>query len=317
VSSQSGDIAHTNRLALQASECATNGEAPYRPDVDLLEATIGAGGIDRIEASTRGFISSRPEDDPWQSLAHYLLGVSLVLRERFDDGVEALTEGYRRAEALDVPVVRAHCLAALADVALLLGDEHRALLYIHELRALASAHGMDSVVTTAPLYTTSTMGYVVEGRYADARRESVRALRLTALMRNMAPWHAVQGRLTLARANLVLGDPGRAKVLLDEAGDARGPANASPLLDRLFEETREQLSTVETSLAGTSALTTAEVRVLQYLPTHLSFPQIAEELVVSRHTVKTQAMSAYRKLGVHTRTEAIERARRAGLLPRA
>ena len=57
------------------------------------------------------------------------------------------------------------------------------------------------------------------------------------------------------------------------------------------------------------------VRVLQYLPTHLSFPQIAEELCVSRHTVKTQALSAYRKLGVHTRGEAIERARRAGLLP--
>ena len=66
---------------------------------------------------------------------------------------------------------------------------------------------------------------------------------------------------------------------------------------------------------GASSLTTAEVRVLQYLPTHLSFPQIADELYVSRHTVKTQALSAYRKLGVHTRTDAIERARRAGLLP--
>jgi LuxR family maltose regulon positive regulatory protein len=62
-------------------------------------------------------------------------------------------------------------------------------------------------------------------------------------------------------------------------------------------------------------MTTAEVRVLQYLPTHLSFPQIADELFVSRHTVKTQAMSTYRKLGAHTRTEAIIRARSAGLLP--
>ncbi|MGB7818616.1 MAG: LuxR C-terminal-related transcriptional regulator [Ornithinibacter sp.] len=42
---------------------------------------------------------------------------------------------------------------------------------------------------------------------------------------------------------------------------------------------------------------------------------MADELFVSRHTVKTQAMSAYRKLGVHTRAEAIVTARRAGLLP--
>ena len=44
---------------------------------------------------------------------------------------------------------------------------------------------------------------------------------------------------------------------------------------------------------------------------------IADELFVSRHTVKTQAMSTYRKLGAHTRTEAIARARNAGLLPPA
>ena len=90
---------------------------------------------------------------------------------------------------------------------------------------------------------------------------------------------------------------------------------ASTVLDRMFAETAAQLSRVSASLDGSSSLTTAEVRVLQYLPTHLSFPQIAEELCVSRHTVKTQALSAYRKLGVHTRGEAIERARRAGLLP--
>jgi LuxR family maltose regulon positive regulatory protein len=317
VAQQSGDIPRMNRLALEASECAAHGEEYYRPDVGLLEATIGAGGLDRTEQATRSFIASRPSDDRWQSLAFFLLGISLVLRDEVDEGVEALTEGYRRAEALDVPVVKAHCLAGLADAALAREEQHRALLYVRELRALTSSHRLDAVVTAAPLFTTSTVGYVLEGRYADARHEAVRALRLTALMRDVAPWHAVQGRLVLAQVNIALGDPQRAAVLLEEARDARGPANASPVLDRMVDETEQRLSQVTTTLAGTSSLTTAEVRVLQYLPTHLSFPQIADELVVSRHTVKTQAMSAYRKLGVHTRTQAIERARRAGLLPPA
>jgi LuxR family maltose regulon positive regulatory protein len=173
------------------------------------------------------------------------------------------------------------------------------------------------VASAAPMFTASTYGYVLEGRHADARREAARALRMTALMRGIAPWHAVHGRLTLAQVNLALGDPERAAVLLEEAGDERGPATASPVLDRMYDETLDRLTAASATLDGESVLTTAEIRVLQYLPSHLSFPQIADELFLSRHTVKTQALSAYRKLGVHTRTEAIERARLARLLPPA
>ena len=66
--------------------------------------------------------------------------------------------------------------------------------------------------------------------------------------------------------------------------------------------------------AGRDALTTAELRVLGYLPTHLSFPAIAGRLNVSRFTVKTQAMAVYRKLGASSRAEAVDRAREIGLL---
>jgi LuxR family maltose regulon positive regulatory protein len=54
--------------------------------------------------------------------------------------------------------------------------------------------------------------------------------------------------------------------------------------------------------------------VLRYLPTHLSFAQIADELFVSRNTVKTQAIAVYRKLDVSSRAEAVERARGLGLV---
>ncbi|MGE5407682.1 MAG: response regulator transcription factor, partial [Syntrophothermus sp.] len=63
--------------------------------------------------------------------------------------------------------------------------------------------------------------------------------------------------------------------------------------------------------------TPAELRVLRLLPTHLSFPQIAAELIVSPNTVKTQARSAYRKLGVSSRRDAVDRARAAGLVAKA
>ena len=65
---------------------------------------------------------------------------------------------------------------------------------------------------------------------------------------------------------------------------------------------------------GASALTAAELRLLPLLATHMSFPEIAGERFVSPHTVKAQAMSIYRKLGVSSRHQAVTRSRELGLL---
>jgi LuxR family transcriptional regulator, maltose regulon positive regulatory protein len=61
-------------------------------------------------------------------------------------------------------------------------------------------------------------------------------------------------------------------------------------------------------------LTQSETRVLRYLPTHLGVPEIAAELYLSANTVKTHVRHLYRKLGAHSRQEAVQRARAIGLL---
>ena len=61
-------------------------------------------------------------------------------------------------------------------------------------------------------------------------------------------------------------------------------------------------------------LSKSEIRVLRYLPTHLSAPEIAAELSVSTSTVKTHLRNLYAKLGAHSRAEAVESARTLGLL---
>ncbi|MEU6264880.1 LuxR C-terminal-related transcriptional regulator [Saccharopolyspora shandongensis] len=61
-------------------------------------------------------------------------------------------------------------------------------------------------------------------------------------------------------------------------------------------------------------LSDSELRVLRYLPTNLSAPEIAVELSVSPNTVKTHLRNLYHKLGVHSRTEAVAHARALGLL---
>ena len=64
----------------------------------------------------------------------------------------------------------------------------------------------------------------------------------------------------------------------------------------------------------TDPLLDSEIRVLRYLPTNLTLPEIARELHVSHNTVKTHIRSLFTKLGAHRRAEAVDRARALGLL---
>jgi LuxR family transcriptional regulator, maltose regulon positive regulatory protein len=68
------------------------------------------------------------------------------------------------------------------------------------------------------------------------------------------------------------------------------------------------------SPAALQPLSEREIRVLRYLPTHLSAPEIAVELSVATSTIKTHMRSLYAKLGAHSRTEAVQTARDLGLL---
>ena len=61
-------------------------------------------------------------------------------------------------------------------------------------------------------------------------------------------------------------------------------------------------------------LSQSEIRVLRYMPTNLSTPEIARELSLSVHTVRTHVRHLFAKLGTHRRTEAVARARALGLL---
>ena len=73
---------------------------------------------------------------------------------------------------------------------------------------------------------------------------------------------------------------------------------------------------VDTGLGGAvgvSSLTTAELRLLPLLFTHLTFAEIANGLYVSPHAVKTQAISVYRKLGASSRGQAVQRVQQLGL----
>ena len=87
----------------------------------------------------------------------------------------------------------------------------------------------------------------------------------------------------------------------------------SPVTVALAGQLQAALATTSARAAGASSLTAAELRLLPLLSTHLSYAEIGDRLHVSTNTVKTQAYSAYRKLGISSRSEAVVRTRELGL----
>jgi LuxR family maltose regulon positive regulatory protein len=122
-------------------------------------------------------------------------------------------------------------------------------------------------------------------------------------------------RIELVRVHLALGDANGALLLLDEVDEI---FSRRPRLGVLREDSKALRGQVEANVRRSTGrpatLTAAELRLLPLLTTHLSFREIATRLYVSRNTVKTQAISVYRKLGVSSRGEAIVRASELGLV---
>jgi LuxR family transcriptional regulator, maltose regulon positive regulatory protein len=149
----------------------------------------------------------------------------------------------------------------------------------------------------------------------------------------------VHSFLLEAIARDALGDPGAAEHALERALDVAEPDGmlfpfllhpVPGLLERhaghrtahasLIAETlsllagRTPVPLPDAAQPPLEPLSKSEMRVLRYLPTNLSAPEIANELYVSTNTVKTHMHHLYAKLGTHRRGEAVERARALGLL---
>jgi len=167
----------------------------------------------------------------------------------------------------------------------------------------------------ALVYAASARSALRNSNWVRVSDDLARVHGLLPQLTEALPWLSAQVRLELARTHLALNDLAAVRELLTEIDVL--------LLDRphlgvVREEALRLREEVERLLGQTpgacSSLTAAELRLLPLLTTYLTFRQIADHLYVSRNTIKTQAISVYRKLGVSSRAEAIERANELGFL---
>lgn len=275
-----------------------DGPQRMRRDADDADGIPRAGSATDQEYVMRLFLSG---------VAHLLLGDDDCAEARFTDAAE-LTDAAVRPPIFSA-IVGYQALLHLrrgdwAATERLVG---RALSVVH--RGHAESH-----VTSVLVFALAAHVALHRSDPTLARAHLGRAQSLRPLLSHAIPWFAVEALLEMAEVAIGLGDLRGARLL---AGEAEAVLRRRPRLGLLGERAKEfrgRLGTMDSGGAGTSTLTSAELRVLPLLLTHLTLAGIAERLSLSRHTVKSQVWSLYHKLGVHTRGDAVARARELGLL---
>jgi LuxR family transcriptional regulator, maltose regulon positive regulatory protein len=218
------------------------------------------------------------------------------------------------AEDAGATVAGVDALAERAVLAMRRDDWHQAELLVERGRTVIHEARLDDYVTTILLYAAAARVAIHRGDVPPARDHLARAQRLRPQMTHAVPFYAVQTRLELVRAYIALTDVAGARSVLREVDDLLRRQPDLGILGEEADELRSQLETMRADVIGASSLTGAELRLLPLLATHHSFREIGERLHLSPHTVKTQAIAIYRKLGVSSRSQAIQHAQDLGLL---
>jgi len=244
-----------------------------------------------------------------------LQGIARILCADLDGGDLSPQDAVSIGEQVDSPVAVAAALGERSLIAIARSEWGQAEALTGQAGTVLRQAGIEESFAT-PLVCALRARMALRRKDAQAaRRELVRAQHPRRLLTYALPHLAVQARIELARAHLALADLAGTRTLMREVDDLlrRRPGLGTLVADAGL--LRTQLASHRGSGApGASALTAAELRLLPLLSTHLSFPAIAEQLFLSRHTIKSQAVSLYRKLDATSRSQAITRAREMGLL---
>ncbi len=205
-------------------------------------------------------------------------------------------------------------LALRGHIAVLADDWPHGAELVRRAKGLIVEHRLEGYPTSGPAFSMGARVAIQAGASAVAQADIAQVQGLRPALSAAIPFLGARVRLDLAHSYLAMGEVAGARLMLSEVGDLlMARPGIAPLSDE-HTALRARAGALGTGRPGAASLTTAELRLLGYLPSHLTFREIGERLFVSINTVKTQAISIYSKLGVSSRSGAIEAAVASGLL---
>ena len=283
-------------LALLRALLCRDGVEQMRADAELAASTMAAGSFWRTAATL------------YLALAHLMAGDPDRADVLFQDAAAGGPSG--GATTGTCVALAERSLLAIARGAWDRGERH-----LSEAWALARDANLEDYPPVTIVHAVAARIALHQGNRPRAMAELTRAQRLRPTLTYALPHLAVQARIELARCHLALSDVAAAQILLQEVTEVLALRPGLGIFAVQAGSLRAEIARARGSFApGASALTAAELRLLPMLSTHLSFPEMAGEMFLSTSTVKSQAMSIYRKLGASSRSQAVARSRELGLL---
>ena len=291
-------------------------------ELEALQALLGAllchSGAKAALVHALRACDLMSDGDSWRGAALVALGLCHMMMDSDGDARAAFEEVVDPRSASAPSNSRALAWTFLARIALADHDIATAAGHIARARDLRAQHGITGQAMQVPVDAISARVLLATGADArEARAYLAHAQTVRPLLTWVMPGAAMLGRLDLIRAHLVLNDAAGARLLLREVADIERHRPGLGALAREADELRGQLTKLRETPSGPSALTVAELRLVPWLATHLSFREIGERLFLSGNTVKSEALAIYRKLGASSRSEAVTAAIRVGLLDAA
>jgi LuxR family maltose regulon positive regulatory protein len=278
----------------------------------LVRAALCRHGPAQMLVDADRAVALEPSSSPWHPVALVLASIARMLNGQ-SDRAQLL---YHQLDEVDSAAGHGAQNMARAELALEAIERRQ----WNEADELVRRHRLGVTAAGVEQDPTSFLGLIAEARLAVRRGMPAHARELVTraqvarprLTRALPHW-SVRCLTELARVQLLLADLGGASASLAQAEEV---LTSRPELGPLVETTRAlRAQAIHGAAQSTSGvLTPAELRLLPYLATYLSFKEIAIRLGVSHNTVKTETMGLYAKLDVTTRADAVECAVELGLL---
>jgi LuxR family maltose regulon positive regulatory protein len=310
-------------LALCESLPETSGPMPdgtltIGPWLVLARAVMCARGVAEMRADAENALTGLAPESLWRPTGFLLVGYARLLAGDASAADLSLSDAAERAAELGTTDTFSLATAQRALLAGERGDHDLAEDLSAQAMATMEARGLSEYMTSAIPLVASARTALRHGDGNTAQRFLAHAKRITPWLSYAIPWFAVLTWLEIGRMHRALADGGGVATALAEIDAIRKHRPDLGILTEQADDLRREIETMpKPEGRWSSSLTAAELRLLPLLATHLSFREIGERLFVTRNTVKTQAISVYRKLGVSSRSEAIQRAAERGLVDAA
>jgi LuxR family maltose regulon positive regulatory protein len=292
-----------------------DGTASFDSSRAMLRALMCPAGPEQMLTDANLAAAEEPPGSLWHSSAIMLCAEAQLLLANAERATALFLETSAAAPTLGNVDATVLSEAELAVLAMDRGRWAEAAEHLQFALDTVDDYRLQDYVISVLAFAAAARLAVHRGDRKEADRQLARAMRARPSCTFVLPHVAVRVRLQLAKVYAALADQATARHLLHEIDDI---LLHRPALGALVEEVSELrgilTSSAQTTVAGGPPLSPAELRLLPYLQTHLTFKQIGERLFVSRNTVSSEVGSIYRKLGVSSRSDAVHQATTLGLL---